>query len=129
MMKKLKILMSSSIIALSFIIGSVSAAELDENMQVLAQGMNILQSSTDREKLLESLDIMAEAIDGSKKVLPKRLSPADKQGKEEYINKLNLLQKEITLLKEKVVSGQLSDISMHVTRMNEIRVEGHTKFR
>ncbi|EHA0861481.1 cytochrome B562 [Salmonella enterica] len=48
---------------------------------------------------------------------------------EEYENELKKLKNEITLAKEKVASGQLSELRDSVSRMNDIRVEGHKKFR
>ncbi|HIE1976893.1 TPA: cytochrome b562 [Escherichia coli] len=129
MMKKMKT-MFASIIALYLLGGSITvAAGLDENMQTLAKNMSILQSSTDKKEILESLDIMGTAVNDAMKTLPEKISPDDKQGRDEYINELRRLEKEILQAREKVESGKLSDIRDSVNRMNDIRVEGHNKFR
>ncbi|EET1163413.1 hypothetical protein FLM82_004867, partial [Escherichia coli] len=54
---------------------------------------------------------------------------ADEEGKNDYIKELQKLEKEIMLAKQKVLSGQLSDIPDSVNKMNKLRVEGHDKFR
>lgn len=106
-----------------------SAADLDENMQVLAKSIRVLQSSIDKKELMGALEIMSEAVDDSMKSIPEKISHDDQQGIEDYKNELRKLKNEITLAKEKVVSGQLSDIHESVSRMHDIRVEGHNKFR
>lgn len=106
-----------------------SAADLDENMQVLAKSIRVLQSSIDKKELMGALEIMSEAVDDPMKSIPEKISHDDQQGIEDYKNELRKLKNEITLAKEKVVSGQLSDIHESVSRMHDIRVEGHNKFR
>ncbi|EHP6140118.1 cytochrome b562 family protein [Escherichia coli] len=116
--------------ALYFLCGGITVAEeLDESMQVLARNMSVLQSSMDKKELLEALDRMDDAVDESMKRLPESISPADEEGKNDYIKELQKLEKEIMLAKQKVLSGQLSYIPDSVNKMNKIRVEGHDKFR
>lgn len=105
------------------------AVELDENMQVLARNMSVLQSSMDKKELLEALDRMNDAVNESMKSLPESISSADEEGRNDYIKELQKLEKEIMQAKQKVSSGQLSDIRDSVSKMNKIRVEGHDKFR
>lgn len=129
-MKKKRFLMISGAMALYLAGASVSsAADLDENMQVLAKSIRVLQSSIDKKELMGALEIMSEAVDDSMKSIPEKISHDDQQGIEDYKNELRKLKNEITLAKEKVVSGQLSDIHESVSRMHDIRVEGHNKFR
>ncbi|EOU5637723.1 cytochrome b562 [Escherichia coli] len=129
MQKSNKVIISCGM-ALYFLYGGITVAEeLDESMQVLARNMSVLQSSMDKKELLEALDRMDDAVDESMKRLPESISPADEEGKNDYIKELQKLEKEIMLAKQKVLSGQLSDIPDSVNKMNKIRVEGHDKFR
>ncbi|WP_251324543.1 hypothetical protein [Escherichia coli] len=71
------------------------AEELDESMQVLARNMSVLQSSMDKKELLEALDRMDDAVDESIKRLPESISPADEEGKNDYIKELQKLEKRL----------------------------------
>lgn len=129
-MKKKNIFIISGIMALYLSTTSISsAADLDENMQVLAKNISVLQSSTDKQELISALEKMSNAVEDSMKSHPEKLSSDDKKGIEEYENVLKKLKNEITLAKGKVASGQLSELRDSVSRMNDIRVEGHKKFR
>lgn len=129
MQKNIKVIISCGM-ALYFLCGGITvAAELDENMQVLARNMRVLQSSMDKKELLEALDRMDDAVNESMKRLPESISSADEEGKNDYMKELQKLEKEIMQAKQKVLSGQLSDIRDSVSKMNKIRVEGHDKFR
>ncbi|TQN75915.1 UNVERIFIED_ORG: soluble cytochrome b562 [Citrobacter freundii] len=129
-MKKSNKFAISCCMALHFLCGGITvAAELDESMQVLARNMSVLQSSMDKKELLEALDRMDDAVDESMKRLPESISSDDEEGKNDYMKELQKLEKEIMQAKQKVLSGQLSDIRDSVKKMNDIRVEGHDKFR
>ncbi|WP_075842895.1 cytochrome b562 [Escherichia coli] len=129
-MQKINKVIISCCMVLYFLCGGITvAAELDESMQVLARNMSVLQSSMDKKELLEALDRMNDAVDESMKCLPESISSADEEGKNDYIKELQKLEKEIILAKQKVLSGQLSDIRDSVNKMNKIRVDGHDKFR
>ncbi|HBA7004260.1 TPA: cytochrome b562 family protein [Escherichia coli] len=129
MQKSNKVIISCGM-ALYFLCGGLTmAVELDENMQVLARNMSVLQSSMDKKELLEALDRMNDAVNESMKSLPESISSADEEGRNDYIKELQKLEKEIMQAKQKVSSGQLSDIRDSVSKMNKIRVEGHDKFR
>ncbi|WP_252399447.1 hypothetical protein [Escherichia coli] len=47
---------------------------------------------------------MDDAVDESMKRLPESISPADEEGKNDYIKELQKLEKEIMLAKQKVLS-------------------------
>ena len=78
---------------LSLGVGNISfAAELDENMQVLAENMSILESSKDKNELLKALDMMSEAVDDSMKTLPEKISTDDKKAQISTGMTLNFLK-------------------------------------
>ncbi|MCW9943610.1 cytochrome b562 [Escherichia coli] len=102
---------------------------LADNMQILAENLSVLQSSTDKNELLTALDLMNKAVDESMNILPVKLSPDDKKGADDYINGLKMLKNEIGIIRESISNGNLSNINDSVSKINNIRVENHKKFR
>ncbi|HII2165074.1 TPA: cytochrome b562 [Escherichia coli] len=129
-MEKVKCLTICSTLLLYFGGGNISSAkELGENMQILADNIGILQSSTNKKEMIDALEIMELAVNDSMKSLPEKISYDDKKGGGEYKNELMKLNNEIVKAKEKVVSGDISDVPNSVMKMHKIRIEGHKKFR
>ncbi|MCW7199850.1 cytochrome b562 family protein [Escherichia coli] len=94
MQKSNKVIISCGMALYFFVGGGITVAEeLDESMQVLARNMSVLQSSMDKKELLEALDRMDDAVDESMKRLPESISPADEEGKNDYIKELQKLEK------------------------------------
>ncbi|EEW7509124.1 cytochrome b562 [Escherichia coli] len=129
-MKNTKIIMISGIMALYMLGTTISYANsLADNMQILAENLSVLQSSTDKNELLTALDLMNKAVDESMNILPVKLSPDDKKGADDYINGLKMLKNEIGIIRESISNGNLSNINDSVSKINNIRVENHKKFR
>ncbi|EIX4547412.1 cytochrome b562 [Escherichia coli] len=129
-MKNTKIIMISGIMALYMLGTTISYANsLADNMQILAENLSVLQSSTDKNELLTALDLMNKAVDESMNILPVKLSPDDKKGADDYINGLKMLKNEIGIIKESISNGNLSNINDSVSKINNIRIENHKKFR
>ncbi|EFG1300424.1 cytochrome b562 [Escherichia coli] len=129
-MKNTKIIMISGIMALYMLGTTISYANsLADNMQILAENLSVLQSSTDKNELLTALDLMNKAVDESMNILPVKLSPDDKKGADDYINGLKMLKNEIEIIRESISNGNLSNINDSVSKINNIRIENHKKFR
>ncbi|CAD5633475.1 cytochrome b562 family protein [Escherichia coli] len=129
-MKNTKIIMISGIMALYMLGTTISYANsLADNMQILAENLSVLQSSTDKNELLTALDLMNKAVDESMNILPVKLSPDDKKGADDYINGLKMLKNEIGIIRESISNGNLSNINDSVSKINNIRIENHKKFR
>lgn len=129
-MKNTKIIMISGIMALYMLGTTISYANsLADNMQILAENLSVLQSSTDKNELLTALDLMNKAVDESMNILPVKLSPDDKKGADDYINGLKMLKNEIGIIRESISNGNLSNINDSVSKLNNIRIENHKKFR
>ena len=129
-MKDTKIIMISGIMALYMLGTTISYANsLADNMQILAENLSVLQSSTDKNELLTALDLMNKAVDESMNILPVKLSPDDKKGADDYINGLKMLKNEIGIIRESISNGNLSNINDSVSKINNIRIENHKKFR
>ncbi|EEY5966545.1 cytochrome b562 family protein, partial [Escherichia coli] len=128
-MKNTKIIMISGIMALYMLGTTISYANsLADNMQILAENLSVLQSSTDKNELLTALDLMNKAVDESMNILPVKLSPDDKKGADDYINGLKMLKNEIGIIRESISNGNLSNINDSVSKINNIRIENHKKF-
>ncbi len=122
--------MISGIMALYMLGTTISYANsLADNMQILAENLSVLQSSTDKNELLTALDLMNKAVDESMNILPVKLSPDDKKGADDYINGLKMLKNEIGIIRESISNGNLSNINDSVSKINNIRIENHKKFR
>ena len=52
-----------------------------------------------------------------------------KKGADDYINGLKMLKNEIGIIRESISNGNLSNINDSVSKINNIRVENHKKFR
>ncbi|EON5665529.1 cytochrome b562 [Escherichia coli] len=129
-MKNTKIIMISGIMALYMLGTTISYANsLADNMQILAENLSVLQSSTDKNELLTALDLMNKAVDESMNILPVKLSPDDKKGADDYINGLKMLKNEIGIIRESISNGNLSNVNDSVSKINNIRIENHKKFR
>ncbi|EKP2505502.1 cytochrome b562 family protein [Escherichia coli] len=129
-MKNTKIIIISGIMALYMLGTTISYANsLADNMQILAENLSVLQSSTDKNELLTALDLMNKAVDESMNILPVKLSPDDKKGADDYINGLKMLKNEIGIIRESISNGNLSNINDSVSKINNIRIENHKKFR
>ncbi|QMP38565.1 cytochrome b562 family protein [Escherichia coli] len=129
-MKNTKIIMISGIMALYMLGTTISYANsLADNMQILAENLSVLQSSTEKNELLTALDLMNKAVDESMNILPVKLSPDDKKGADDYINGLKMLKNEIGIIRESISNGNLSNINDSVSKINNIRIENHKKFR
>ena len=129
-MKNTKIIMISGIMALYMLGTTISYANsLADNMQILAENLSVLQSSTDKNELLTALDLMNKAVDESMNILPVKLSPDDKKGADDYIYGLKMLKNEIGIIRESISNGNLSNINDSVSKINNIRIENHKKFR
>lgn len=129
-MKNTKTIMISGIMALYMLGTTISYANsLADNMQILAENLSVLQSSTDKNELLTALDLMNKAVDESMNILPIKLSPDDKKGADDYINGLKMLKNEIGIIRESISNGNLSNINDSVSKINNIRIENHKKFR
>ncbi|EAC1690051.1 cytochrome b562 family protein [Escherichia coli] len=129
-MKNTKTIMISGIMALYMLGTTISYANsLADNMQILAENLSVLQSSTDKNELLTALDLMNKAVDESMNILPVKLSPDDKKGADDYINGLKMLKNEIGIIRESISNGNLSNINDSVSKINNIRIENHKKFR
>ncbi|WP_097477407.1 cytochrome b562 [Escherichia coli] len=125
-MKNTKIIMISGIMALYMLGTTISYANsLADNMQILAENLSVLQSSTDKNELLTALDLMNKAVDESMNILPVKLSPDDKKGADDYINGLKMLKNEIGIIRESISNGNLSNINDSVSKINNIRIENH----
>ena len=122
--------MISGIMALYMLGTTISYANsLADNMHILAENLSVLQSSTDKNELLTALDLMNKAVDESMNILPVKLSPDDKKGADDYINGLKMLKNEIGIIRESISNGNLSNINDSVSKINNIRIENHKKFR
>ncbi|HFU9830076.1 TPA: cytochrome b562 [Escherichia coli] len=129
-MKKQKFFIVSSILVMCLSTSHISLASgLDKNMQSLARNMSTLQSSGDKKSLLNALDMRDKAVNASMNTLPEKINSNDKVAVESYKNELKKLQNEINLAKEKVESGNIESLRDALDKMNNIKLEGHRKFR
>lgn len=129
-MQNTKIIIISGVMALYMTGSALSyAASLDENMQILAENISVLQSSTDKKELITALDRMNKAVDESMNTIPEKLSLDDTKGANDYRSGLKMLKNEIMIIRENVSDGNLSGINDSLSRMNNIRIDNHKKFR
>ncbi|HBT4579562.1 TPA: cytochrome B562 [Klebsiella pneumoniae] len=130
MKKKQKIFTAGTILAIYLSTSYVSLAfGLDKNMQSLAKNMSILQSSNDKSSLLNALEMMDKAVDASMNIIPEKIKSNDEVAVENYRSELKKLQNEINIAKEKVESGNIESLRDSLDKMNDIKLEGHRKFR
>ncbi|HFU1787282.1 TPA: cytochrome b562, partial [Escherichia coli] len=105
------------------------ASGLDKNMQSLAKSMSILQSSNDKSSLLNALEMMDKSVDSSMNIIPEKIDVNDKVSVDSYKEELKKLQHEINIAKKKVEDGDIESLRESLDKMNDIKLEGHRKFR
>ena len=129
-MIKQKVFFSGTVLAIFLSLSNVSLASgLDKNMQSLAKSMSILQSSNDKSSLLNALEMMDKSVDSSMNIIPEKIDVNDKVSVDSYKEELKKLQHEINIAKKKVKDGNIESLRESLDKMNDIKLEGHRKFR
>ncbi|EHJ6840531.1 cytochrome B562 [Escherichia coli] len=129
-MIKQKVFFSGTVLAIFLSLSNVSLASgLDKNMQSLAKSMSILQSSNDKSSLLNALEMMDKSVDSSMNIIPEKIDVNDKFSVDNYKEELKKLQHEINIAKKKVEDGNIESLRESLDKMNDIKLEGHRKFR
>ncbi|EEW1561610.1 TPA: cytochrome B562 [Escherichia coli] len=129
-MIKQKVFFSGTVLAIFLSLSNVSLASgLDKNMQSLAKSMSILQSSNDKSSLLNALEMMDKSVDSSMNIIPEKIDVNDKVSVDSYKEELKKLQHEINIAKKKVEDGDIESLRESLDKMNDIKLEGHRKFR
>ncbi|MES1877792.1 cytochrome b562 [Escherichia coli] len=129
-MIKQKVFFSGTVLAIFLSLSNVSLASgLDKNMQSLAKSMSILQSSNDKSSLLNALEMMDKSVDSSMNIIPEKIDVNDKVSVDNYKKELKKLQHEINIAKKKVEDGNIESLRESLDKMNDIKLEGHRKFR
>ncbi|HCP9426433.1 TPA: cytochrome B562 [Escherichia coli] len=129
-MIKQKVFFSGTVLAIFLSLSNVSLASgLDKNMQSLAKSMSILQSSNDKSSLLNALEMMDKSVDSSMNIIPEKIDVNDKVSVDNYKEELKKLQYEINIAKKKVEDGNIESLRESLDKMNDIKLEGHRKFR
>ncbi|EHK1742062.1 cytochrome B562 [Escherichia coli] len=129
-MIKQKVFFSGTVLAIFLSLSNVSLASgLDKNMQSLAKSMSILQSSNDKSSLLNALEMMDKSVDSSMNIIPEKIDVNDKVSVDNYKEGLKKLQHEINIAKKKVEDGNIESLRESLDKMNDIKLEGHRKFR
>ena len=129
-MIKQKVFFSGTVLAIFLSLSNVSLASgLDKNMQSLAKSMSILQSSNDKSSLLNALEMMDKSVDSSMNIIPEKIDVNDKVSVDNYKAELKKLQHEINIAKKKVEDGNIESLRESLDKMNDIKLEGHRKFR
>ncbi|MDN0700479.1 cytochrome B562 [Escherichia coli] len=129
-MIKQKVFFSGTVLAIFLSLSNVSLASgLDKNMQSLAKSMSILQSSNDKSSLLNAHEMMDKSVDSSMNIIPEKIDVNDKVSVDNYKEELKKLQHEINIAKKKVEDGNIESLRESLDKMNDIKLEGHRKFR
>ncbi|MEF5481574.1 cytochrome b562 [Escherichia coli] len=129
-MIKQKVFFSGTVLAIFLSLSNVSLASgLDKNMQSLAKSMSILQSSNDKSSLLNALEMMDKSVDSSMNIISEKIDVNDKVSVDNYKEELKKLQHEINIAKKKVEDGNIESLRESLDKMNDIKLEGHRKFR
>ncbi|MGP6338065.1 cytochrome b562 [Escherichia coli] len=129
-MIKQKVFFSGTVLAIFLSLSNVSLASgLDKNMQSLAKSMSILQSSNDKSSLLNALEMMDKSVDSSMNIIPEKIDVNDKVSVDNYKEEFKKLQHEINIAKKKVEDGNIESLRESLDKMNDIKLEGHRKFR
>ncbi len=129
-MLKLMVFFSCPVLAIFLSLSNVSLASgLDKNMQSLAKSMSFLQSSNGKSSLLNALEMMDKSVDSSMNIIPEKIDVNDKVSVDNYKEELKKLQHEINIAKKKVEDGNIESLRESLDKMNDIKLEGHRKFR
>ncbi|EAY3716393.1 cytochrome b562 [Salmonella enterica] len=111
--------------------GHVFAADLDDDMDTLAQNLGVVQTTTDTMKMKAALENMRNAaLDAQKKTPPKLEGKArDSMELKDYRHGLNILIGQIDQAKNLTSEGKIKEVKKIVNDLKTTRDIYHNKYR
>lgn len=109
----------------------VFAADLEDDMDTLAQNFGVVQTTTDAAKMKASLENMRNAALDAQKLTPPKLEgkPADSAEMKDYRHGLNILTGQIDKAMKLTDEGKISEAKKVAAELKETRNTYHSKYR
>ncbi|EBH2659582.1 cytochrome b562 [Salmonella enterica subsp. enterica serovar Miami] len=109
----------------------VSAADLEDDMDILAQNLGVVQTTTDTAKMKASLENMRNAALDAQKSTPPKLDgkSTDSTEMKDYRYGLNVLIGQIDKAMKLTDEGKITEAHKVATELKETRNTYHSKYR
>ncbi|EGK1568315.1 cytochrome b562 [Salmonella enterica] len=109
----------------------VFAADLDDNMDILAQNLGVFQTTTDTAKMKSSLENMRNAAVDAQKSTPPKLEgkSTDSVEMKDYRHGLNILIGQIDKANKLISERKIKEAQEVVIELKETRDTYHSKYR
>ncbi|MEX8626575.1 cytochrome b562 [Salmonella enterica] len=109
----------------------VSAADLEDDMDILAQNLGVVQTTTDTAKMKASLENMRNAALDAQKSTPPKLDgkSTDSTEMKDYRYGLNVLIGQIDKAIKLTDEGKITEAHNVATELKETRNTYHSKYR
>ncbi|ELD4018846.1 cytochrome b562 [Salmonella enterica] len=115
------------------LMGSLNAfaADLGDDMDILAQNLGVVQTTTDAAKMKASLENMRNAALDAQKSTPPKLNgkSADSAEMKDYHRGLNILIGQIDKARKLTDEGKIMEAQKVATELKETRNTYHSKYR
>lgn len=122
-----------ALLALSLLSGSASlyAADLEEDMDTLKDGLNTVMKTDDAQAMQQALSKMRQAAEDAKKSTPEKLEgqPADSPQIKDFHAGLDSLIAQIDVVNELAKSNNVDGAKTEAKKLADIRNANHKKFR
>lgn len=109
----------------------VFAADLDDDMDTLAQNLGVVQTTTDAAKMKSSLENMRNAAVDAQKSTPPKLEgkSTDTVEMKDYRHGLDILIRQIDKARKLTSEGKIKEAQKVATEIKETRDIYHRKYR
>lgn len=122
-----------ALLALSLLSGSASlyAADLENDMDTLKDGLNTVMKTNDAQTMQQALSSMRQAAEDAKKSTPEKLEgqPADSPEIKDFHAGLDSLIAQIDVVNELAKSNNVDGAKAEAKKLADIRNANHKKFR
>lgn len=118
-------------LSLLFSSASVFAADLEQDMDTLKDGLSVVKKTSDAQEMQTALGKMRAAAEDAKKSTPEKLEGkgADSAEIKDYHAGLDSLIAQIDVIDQLAKANKLDDAKTAAKKLEDIRNANHKKFR
>lgn len=118
-------------LSLLFSSASLYAADLEQDMDTLKDGLSTVKKTSDAQEMQTALGKMRQAAEDAKRSTPEKLEgqPADSAQIKDFHAGLNSLIAQIDVVDQLAKANKLDEAKTEAKKLEDIRNANHKKFR